>query len=254
MNKKSLIYGLVGFLAGSTATVVLLLTAIKTFSQAPKPTVVTGGNAKTAQVLLVENPPQTTPVPPLRGGMMGQSDRHFIIMMIPHHEGAVAMAQLAETKAKHPELKRLAQAIKTAQTQEIQDMRTWYKQWYGADVPAWEPGMGMGMGMHHNWNDQLPPNRQGNNPRSDWKPGMRMGRMSGMGMMGAMSTDLEALKNAPDFDKEFIRQMIPHHQMAVHMASMVLDSQHPELRTLGQNIIKSQTAEINQMQQWYQTW
>ncbi|HEY9604576.1 MAG TPA: DUF305 domain-containing protein, partial [Allocoleopsis sp.] len=102
-------------------------------------------------------------------------------------------------------------------------------------------------------NDQLPPNQQGNNSRSDWQPGMGMGRMSGMGM-GAMSTDLDALKNAPDFDKEFIRQMIPHHQMAVHMASMVLDSQHPELRTLAQNIIKSQTAEIEQMQQWSKTW
>jgi hypothetical protein len=51
MNKKSLIYGLVGFLAGSTATLLLLLTAIKTFSQASKPTVVTGGNAKTSSLV-----------------------------------------------------------------------------------------------------------------------------------------------------------------------------------------------------------
>lgn len=58
MNKKSLIYGLVGFLAGSTATVLLLLTAIKTFSQASKPTVVTGGNAKTSSLVGRESSPK----------------------------------------------------------------------------------------------------------------------------------------------------------------------------------------------------
>jgi len=51
MNKKSLIYGLVGFLAGSTATVLLLLTAIKTFSQPSKPIGMTGGNAKTSSLV-----------------------------------------------------------------------------------------------------------------------------------------------------------------------------------------------------------
>ena len=73
--------------------------------------------------------------------------------------------------------------------------------------------------------------------------------------MGMMGTDLAALKNAPNFDREFIEQMIPHHEMAIMMASMVLDrAEHPEIRNLAKSIIRSQSAEIEQMQQWYQTW
>ena len=40
------------------------------------------------------------------GGMgMGQwqSDQHFIEMMIPHHDGAIAMAELARTRSKRPQ-------------------------------------------------------------------------------------------------------------------------------------------------------
>ena len=72
----------------------------------------------------------------------------------------------------------------------------------------------------------------------------------GQGMM-SMKTDLDALKKAPDFDKEFVRQMIPHHQMAVMMAQMASEcASHPEIRTLAQSIITSQSAEIAQMQGW----
>jgi uncharacterized protein (DUF305 family) len=50
--------------------------------------------------------------------------------------------------------------------------------------------------------------------------------------------------------------MIPHHQMGVMMTQMMLgnDNNHPEMQQLGQNIINAQTAEINEMQQWYQKW
>lgn len=71
----------------------------------------------------------------------------------------------------------------------------------------------------------------------------------------SMEMDLQALKNAPDFDREFIRQMVPHHQMAVHMAQMLLNrTNRPDMRNLAQSMIKSQTAEITQMQQWNQAW
>jgi len=76
----------------------------------------------------------------------------------------------------------------------------------------------------------------------------------GQGMMN-METDLAALKKASDFDKEFVRQMIPHHQMAVMMAQMASKrATRPEIRTLAQSIIKSQNAEIAQMQGWQQAW
>ncbi len=171
-----------------------------------------------------------------------QVDQHFIEMMIPHHRDAIAMADLALTRAKRPEVKRLAKTIKQDQAREIQEMRTWYKQWYGKEVPAPSmAGMGMGQGMMGN------PQNQGQGAGS----GM-MGM--GQGMMN-MKTDLAALKKAPDFDKEFVRQMIPHHQMAVMMAQMVSRrATRPEIRTLAQSIIKSQNAEIVQMQGWQQAW
>lgn len=57
-------------------------------------------------------------------------DQAFITEMIMHHQGAVEMAQLALTNAKHQEIKDLASAIITAQNKEIADMRAWQKAWY----------------------------------------------------------------------------------------------------------------------------
>ncbi|MFQ4143681.1 DUF305 domain-containing protein [Chlorogloeopsis sp. ULAP02] len=217
MKSRNLIYGLIGLLSSSTLAVLLIIN--NTQAQSPNSQHNT-------------HHPSTQTTPRQRGMMMGAVDQHFIEMMIPHHQQAVEMANLALTRAKHPETKKLAQAIKTEQAREIQQMRTWYKAWYGKEVPA-TPISGMGMmGAQHG-----------------------MMKMPMHHDMRGMDVDLEALKNAPDFDREFISQMIPHHQMAVMMSRMVVNSgTHPELRNLAQSIIKTQTAEIAQMQQWYQAW
>ena len=105
--------------------------------------------------------------------------------------------------------------------------------------------MGM-MGDHHNQG-------QGTGSGMMGQGQCMMGQGQGMMCQGMMSTktDLDALKKAPDFDKEFVRQMIPHHQMAVMMAKMASErASHPEIRTLAQSIITSQSAEIAQMQGW----
>lgn len=166
------------------------------------------------------------------GGMMGDIDRHFIEQMIPHHEGAVTMADLALTRAEHAELRQLAETIKRDQTREIDQMRAWYQSWYGVDAPADDSafgGRGSGGGM------------------------MGGGMMSG-GMMSD-DADLKVLEAAQEFDKEFIEQMIPHHQMAVMMARMLLaHSDRPEMQELARSIIESQTNEIEQMQDWYRAW
>ncbi|MCP9777406.1 MULTISPECIES: DUF305 domain-containing protein [unclassified Cyanobium] len=166
---------------------------------------------------------------------MGYSDQHFIVMMIPHHDGAIAMADLALTRAKRPEIKALAKSIKVSQTRENAQMRDWYWKWFGQDVSNW--GLGTGWG----WQNGM---------------GMGMGMRGGMGG-GAMGggTNLSALSAAPDFDRAFIEQMIPHHQMGVMMASMAqTNSQHPELRQLQQAMVRVQSDEIQQMTQWYRSW
>ncbi|HBE20751.1 MAG TPA: DUF305 domain-containing protein [Cyanobacteria bacterium UBA11149] len=210
MSNKSLIYSLIALVAGTTMI---------------------GGfaiNRTAAQPQMLGKPPHSS-----MGMMMNreEADSHFIEMMIPHHQGAIDMANLAMTKAKHPEIKTLAESIKKAQTQEIEEMTAWYKQWYGIEVPAMS-SHGMGMPMNSDRN-----------------------RME-MGMMEhhTMAIDLDTLKNAPDFDKAFIEQMIPHHKMAVMMAAMILDSNRPEMRQLAKNIIQTQSAEIEEMREWKQDW
>lgn len=153
-------------------------------------------------------------------------DRHFIEQMIPHHEGAIEMAKLAQERSKRPQVLTLASAIIKSQSGEITQMQSWYQDWYGGDVPVDSSiGMGMGRGMMHG------------------------------GMMGGQTADIEALKTAPDFDKAFLEEMIPHHQMAVMMAQMLLSGTgRSEMKQLGQDIIEAQEAEIEQMRSWLRGW
>lgn len=151
------------------------------------------------------------------GSNMHNMNQNFLEQMIPHHEQAVDMAEIAQEKAEHPELKRLAGNIIEDQNREISEMQEIYKKYYGT----------------YNPNSS---NIMGNRP-----------------MMGNM-TDIDQLKNADPFDKAFIEEMVPHHRMAIMMAQRVSSSDKPEIRELANSIIKTQSAEINQMKAWYQEW
>ena len=156
---------------------------------------------------------------------MGQrsADAHFIAMMIPHHEGAIAMAELALQRSRRAEIRGLAERIRSSQSRENAQMRRWYRQWFGSDVPRWSRA-GMGMG-------------------------------SGMGMPG-FGTRLEALRTATDFDRAFLEQMIAHHRMGVMMASHAQWGMggYAELRELEAAMVRVQSEEIEQMARWYQQW
>lgn len=71
----------------------------------------------------------------MMAGLYGKTgdefDRAFLSEMIVHHEGAVEMAEAALTNAKHSEIKNMANAIISAQTSEIEQMRNWQEAWYG---------------------------------------------------------------------------------------------------------------------------
>ncbi len=64
------------------------------------------------------------------GATDDQFDLRFLNAMIPHHEGAVVMAQDALSKSKRPEIKKLAQEIITSQKAEIKQMQQWKQAWY----------------------------------------------------------------------------------------------------------------------------
>jgi len=58
-------------------------------------------------------------------------DKAFLEMMPKHHHMAVEMAEQAERKATHPELKELAAKIAKDQQQEIKQMKSWAQAWFG---------------------------------------------------------------------------------------------------------------------------
>jgi uncharacterized protein (DUF305 family) len=57
-------------------------------------------------------------------------DKAFIDAMIPHHQSAIEMAQVAREKSEIPEVKELAGNIISAQQKEIEQMTLWRQQWY----------------------------------------------------------------------------------------------------------------------------
>jgi uncharacterized protein (DUF305 family) len=65
----------------------------------------------------------------LRGKTGDDFDRAFIQMMIPHHQDAINMANMALKDAKHDEMKNLARDIISAQQREIDMMKEWQRSW-----------------------------------------------------------------------------------------------------------------------------
>ena len=138
------------------------------------------------------------------------TDRAFVAAMIPHHEGAIEMAEVARERGESAFVKRLADAIIRTQSEEIDTMRD-------QDAELEDAGVARGdlaLSEH------------------------QMGMGSDMGM----------LENAPQFDQAFLRMMIPHHEGAVRMAQTELaEGEDPELKALAEDIIAAQEKEIEQM-------
>ncbi len=66
------------------------------------------------------------------GTMMVESEREFLVGMIPHHQEAVDTAkEVIERGGSTPEIKTLAENIIIAQETEIAAMKQWYMDWYG---------------------------------------------------------------------------------------------------------------------------
>ncbi|MFM8155747.1 MAG: DUF305 domain-containing protein [Actinomycetes bacterium] len=140
-------------------------------------------------------------------------DAMFLAMMIPHHEQAVEMSQLAATNGASPEVQKLADTIASAQGPEIGQMQ-------GLLEAAGALGE---LGKH-------------------------TGHMDGLLSEEQMS-ELKAAQGA-EFDRLYLEGMIMHHEGAVTMAQNVIDSGgNATVVALAKQIIAAQTDEIAQMKQ-----
>lgn len=144
------------------------------------------------------------------------TDRAFVNDMTPHHRSAIVMAQIALTRARHPEVKQLARNIIASQQGEIALMARMKTQLTTGDARS------------------------------------TLGQsMAAMGM----NMDDASLKTAMPFDRAFIDMMRPHHQGAVTMARIELaKGGDPRVKALARRIIAAQTKEIARMKAWRAQW
>ncbi|WP_434594111.1 DUF305 domain-containing protein [Streptomyces sp. A5-4] len=151
-------------------------------------------------------------------GAFNDADVIFAQGMIPHHQQAVEMAQLADGRASDAEVKTLAGAIEKAQDPEIKTMQSWLKAW---DKPG---------------------------AADESMPGMDHGSGGMDGMMSEKDMkDLTASKGT-DFDKKFAQMMIEHHTGAITMAEgEQKNGSNATAKKLAGEIVKTQTAEVGQL-------
>ncbi len=144
-------------------------------------------------------------------GDLSSDDVMFLQMMIPHHQQAIDMSDLALTKSTDSELLALAKNIRDEQAAEIVKMKAWLDK-AGADL---DPGHSMGHGMG--------------------------------GMLS--DSELAALKAATgkNFDLLWLKGMTGHHVGAIDMATMIEDADNDEIKSFGQAIVTSQRAQNKQM-------
>ena len=144
-------------------------------------------------------------------GDLSSDDIMFLQMMIPHHQQAIDISDLALTKSADAQLLALAKDIRDEQAAEIVKMKSWLKD-AGADLE-------MGHSMDHS--------------------------------MGGMLSDSElaALKAATgkSFDLLWLKGMTGHHDGAIDMAAMIENAKNPEIKSFGQAIVSSQSEQNKQM-------
>ncbi|WP_193045080.1 DUF305 domain-containing protein [Mycolicibacterium baixiangningiae] len=145
-------------------------------------------------------------------------DVTFARDMMPHHQQALQLVDLARGRSNDPALLELASAIAAAQGPEMDQLAGMLRSW----------GQDPEVGMDHSGHD--------------------MAAMPGM-VDDATMKRLESLSGR-EFDTLWLESMISHHQGAVEMAKAeIANGDNPEAKAMAQHIIDAQEAEIAQMKQ-----
>jgi uncharacterized protein (DUF305 family) len=172
-----------------------------------------GGSA----ALTGTSPGSPDSAPAAAGAEHNDADLRFARTMIPHHRQALDMAELAVVRAQNPEVKALAEQIRSAQAPEI-DMLTDLLAVWGA--PPADSGT-----------DHPDPGHAG------------MGGMIGQDQMNAL-----AGAGGATFDPMFLEMMIVHHEGAVADARReVTEGANAQAKQLAAQIVTGQTTEIERM-------
>ena len=155
-----------------------------------------------------------------------QFDKAYLADMIAHHQGALNMASQARELTTKAEIRTLADAILTSQVTEVQQMMDWQQEWGYSTTDSSNPHAGH--------------------------------MMESSGSMGDDMANMEAKLNGLSgeaYDKEFLKQMILHHQQAVDMSKYAdTNAKHQEVKDLAQAVISAQEKEIADMKSWQQKW
>ena len=147
----------------------------------------------------------------MASGDLSSDDIMFLQMMIPHHQQAIDISDLALTKSSDSELLALAKDIRDGQGAEIITMK------------AWLAGANAGMDPGHSMGDSM------------------------VGMLS--DSELAALEAATgkSFDLLWLKGMTGHHDGAIDMAAMIEDADNDEIKSFGQAIVTAQSAQNKQM-------
>ncbi|HEY4386213.1 MAG TPA: DUF305 domain-containing protein [Ktedonobacteraceae bacterium] len=139
-------------------------------------------------------------------------DKDFVEMMVPHHRGAIDMAQ-AELRYGHNEkLRSMAQEIIVTQQEDIATM-----QFALVTLPTSTSQF-----------------------TKDEGPFLALNNAAMTKMMAGMM-----IRPFHNVDKDFVEMMVPHHQGAIDMAQAELSYGHSEpLRGIAQEIIATQQQQI----------
>ena len=177
-----------------------------------------------------------------------RADVAFVTGMIPHHQEAVEMsdlilAQPVSAAGSNAEVRALAQQIADAQAPEVEQMKTWVKDWGMEDTATDDGGMNMGGGE-----------MDGHEMNGADMDGADMGgaHAGGAAMNGMMTeAQMNELSQATgaELNQLYLELMIAHHEGAIGMAQTELkEGKNPAALKLAQGVIDTQQAEIKQMQ------